>query len=174
MEQSKLAVPKVMRGWFMGKMNQFRDLSLAQDGDVGPDGANLLETYGDKGDRRMFVALMGAPEVVVGCCAVKIGMDEKAVEPESGLCSIWRMSVDETYRGHGIATKLMAKCEDWARGTGRAVMRLYTINPVAAKFYVDRMGYAVVDQFQVVKFPIVRRFVPPVRVYEKALTTGEA
>lgn len=170
LNQSRLAVGRLFRPWFMRKMNQMRDISLAETGDIGPNGNNLLRTYGGKDDRCMFVACLGTPQVVVGCCAVKKGMDETKTEPESQIGSIWRMSVDENYRGHGIAGKLMAACEEWSRQAGCTKMGLYTINPVAAKFYVDRMGYQSVDHFHVFNNAIAKRVVPPVHKYEKSIT----
>lgn len=154
----------------MRKMNEMRDVSLSAEGDVGPNGHNLLQTYGGKEDRCMFVACIGEPQVVVGCCAVKKGMDETELEEESQIGSIWRMSVDETYRGNGIATKLVTACEDWSRQVGCNTMGLYTINPVAAAFYVNRMGYKSVDQFHVVKSAVARLVVPPVHKYEKLIS----
>ena len=170
LEQSKLAVPRIVRPWFMRKMYEMRDVSLSAEGDVGPNGQNLLQTYGDKDDRCMFVACIGEPQVVAGCCAVKKGMDETKREEESQIGSIWRMSVDETYRGNGIATKLVTACEDWSRQSGCNTMGLYTINPVAAAFYVNRMGYKSVDHFHLVENAVARLVVPPVHKYEKSIS----
>jgi len=170
LEQSKMAVPWFLRPWLLRKMHKMRDASLSNEGDVGPNGKNLLQTYSGKEDRRMFVACVGEPSVVVGCCAVKRGMDETKSEEESQICSIWRMSVDVNYRGHGIATKLMAACEDWSAEKRCTKMGLFTINPVAAKFYVDRMGYQNVGHFHIVKNSIAKLLVPPVNRYEKAIS----
>jgi GNAT superfamily N-acetyltransferase len=170
LEQSKKAVPWFLGPWFMSKMHELRDASLAESGDVGPNGKNLLQTYGGKDDRCMFVACMAEPRVVVGCCAVKKGMDETKPEQESQICSIWRMSVDENYRGHGIAAKLMAACEDWSREKGCTRMGLFTINPVAANFYVHRMGYKRADHFYIIKNSIAKLVIPPVIRYEKAIS----
>ena len=170
LEQSKMAVPWFLRPWLLRNLHEMRDASISDGGDVGPNGKNLLQTYGGKDDRSMFVACLGEPSVVVGCCAVKKGMDETKPEGESQICSIWRMSVDEKYRGHGIATKLMDTCEDWARKKGCTKMGLFTINPVAAKFYVARMGYQKVGHFHIVKSSIAKLVVPPVNRYEKAIS----
>lgn len=169
LEQSKLAAPWFLRPWFMSKLYGMRDTALATTGDVGPDGANLLQTYDDKTDRCMYVACMGNPLQVVGCCAVKKGMDEAAPEPDSQIASIWRMSVDEGFRGHGIASKLMAACETWARDHECTTMGLMTINPVAANFYVSRMGYTRVSHFHVIKTRLVRRLINPVGKFEKTI-----
>lgn len=167
--QSRLAAPWYLRRFFMGKMNLMRDAALADTGDVGPQGANLLATYDAKDDRRMFVATIGQPETVVGCCAVKKGMSETKREDDSTVGSIWRMSVDPVSRGHGIATKLMDACEGWARQNGCKKMGLFTINPVAAKFYVDRMGYKAVDHFHMKDNAIAKRLIKPVFRYEKRI-----
>lgn len=170
LSQSKLAVHWLFRPWFMKKMNEMRDVSLSEAGDIGPNGKNLLQTYGGMDDRCMFVACLGSPQVIVGCCAVKKGMDETKPEPESQIGSIWRMSVDENFRGHGTATELMAACENWSREAGCTKMGLYTINPVAANFYVKRMGYKAVDHFHVFNSAIAKLLVPPVGKYEKAIS----
>jgi|GEM_PF-6515297 GNAT superfamily N-acetyltransferase len=117
----------------------------------------------------MFVACLGSQKVIVGCCSVKKGMDEIKPEPDSQTGSIWRMSVDESYRGYGTATALMAACETWSRKAGCTKMGLFTINPVAANFYVNRMGYTAVDHFHVAKTAFSKLVVPPVFQYEKAL-----
>lgn len=170
LDQSKLAVAWVFRRWFISKMNGMRDAALANTGDVGPNGCNLITTYDGKPDRRMFVACMGPAQTVVGCCAVKIGMDETKAQDDSDTCSIWRMSVDATARGRGVATKLVTACEDWSRAAGRHKMGLYTINPVAADFYVKRMGYHTTDHFHPVNNRVAKWIVPPVYKYEKSLS----
>ena len=40
LDQSKLAVSWMFRPWFMRKMNEMRDASLSEKGDVGPNGHN--------------------------------------------------------------------------------------------------------------------------------------
>jgi N-acetylglutamate synthase-like GNAT family acetyltransferase len=86
------------------------DKATALDGDIGPNGFNLLRTY-SKSDRKMFVAVLQdrtvltqdfdinlAEDCVVGCVAVKRGMGESDEEPESSVASIWRLSVKESTR----------------------------------------------------------------------------
>lgn len=170
LNQSRLVVPRIFCPWFMSTMNAMRDVVLLETGDIGPNGNNLLHTYAGKDDRCMFVTCIGTPQVIVGCCAVKKGMDETKSEPKSQIGSIWRMSVDEKYQGHGIATKLMATCEDWSRKVGCTKMGLYTINPVAANFYVNRIEYRSVDHFHVFKNVIVKLVIPPVHRYEKSIS----
>jgi ribosomal protein S18 acetylase RimI-like enzyme len=158
-------------------MNEMRDAAISESGDVGPRGANLVKMYGEKSDRQMFVACLenedGSLEedvVVVGCCAVKKGMEEHNEEPESDIASIWRMSVDEKHRGRGVATKLMEACEDFARTELKCTrMGLWTLNPVAANFYMKRMGYRKEDYAYVEDHWIAKLFIPPVFRYEKDL-----
>ena len=138
-------------------------------GDVGPDGRNLIHTYGNKPDITMFVACMREPEIVVGCCAVKRGMDERKTEPDSQIASIWRMSVHADYQGCGIATQLMTACENWAQTQGSTKMGLMTINPVAANFYTNRMGYQRVSHFHVMKNAVAKLLIKPVGIYEKLI-----
>ena len=105
---------------------------------------------------------------VVGCVGVKVGqtslkehcssdnsnvgVKEEEEEEEEGkddvtmnidrtFVSVWRLSVDETYRRSGVATKLMDACHTWAKEkAGVKNMKLMTGNPVAAKFYL-KLGY---------------------------------
>jgi GNAT superfamily N-acetyltransferase len=170
-EQSRKAAPWFMQNWLMEGMYVMVNKSMSETGDVGPNGNNLMQTYGKQGDRCMFVACTGDPPavVVVGCCAVKKGMDDTKPEADSDIGSIWRMSVDDNYRGYGIATKLMSASEDWARTHGCTRMGLWTINPVAANFYVKRMQYKKADEFYFTDNWFRKLFIPPVAKYEKPL-----
>jgi ribosomal protein S18 acetylase RimI-like enzyme len=185
-EQSRQAVPWFMENWLMEGMYRMVATSMAETGDIGPNGKNLMQTYGKQDDRCMFVACCTTstgtagtsssttdqhddPPVVVGCCAVKKGMDETKTEPDSDIGSIWRMSVDDNYQGHGIATKLMSASEDWARTHGCTRMGLFTINPVAANFYMKRMQYKKTDEFYFTDNWFRKLFVPPSSKYEKPL-----
>ena len=116
--------------------------ATAPEGDVGPDGANLAAHWLSHDGRRMLVAAMVDSDVVVGCCGVMRGMDEKKSAPAGcDVCSVWRVSVAENARRRGVATALMNAAEDWARMEGSSRMRLVTGNPIAATFYVEPMGY---------------------------------
>jgi GNAT superfamily N-acetyltransferase len=184
-EQSRQAVPWFMQSWLMEGMYRMTSGSMSDTGDVGPNGKNLMETYGKKDDRCMFVACCAsttststtgdaddsaAPvDVVVGCCAVKKGMDESKPEPDSDCGSIWRMSIDDNYRGLGIATKLMSASEDWAKTHGCTKMGLWTINPIAANFYMKRMQYQKTEEHYFTDNWFRKLFVPPSCKYEKPL-----
>lgn len=164
------------------KMGAMRDEVLSEDGDVGPDGANLVRTYREEDGRRMFVACVpddgsggssssSAGYVVVGCCGVKRGMDEYKSEPESNTASIWRMSVDESHRGRGVATQLMNASEEYARAElGCAKVTLLTVNPIAINFYMNRRGYRRAELcHHIIDNWIGRLLFPPVYRYEKHL-----
>jgi GNAT superfamily N-acetyltransferase len=115
--------------------------ATAADGDVGPDGANLAAHWCSHDGRQMLVATMDSG-VVVGCCGVIRGTDEKKSAPTGcDVCSVWRLSVAETARRRGVAMALMRAAEDWARKEGASSIRLVTGNHVAATFYVERMRY---------------------------------
>ena len=179
LEQSKTAVPWWLHGWFMDGMN--RNLvapAISETGDVGPNGCNLMKTYMEPNDRCMMVATYAdsssnsddeSVRVVVGCCAVKVGMDSTKVEPDSKIGSIWRMSVDETCRGKGIATKLMTECETWAKQRNCTSMGLWTVNPVAANFYMKRMNYIKGEEYQIVTNWFAQQVIPPSIQYTKQL-----
>ena len=162
------AIPWFLRPFATQKMNEMRDIAIGPEGDVGPDGSNLVKMYDEKSDRQMFVAC--AENEVVGCCAVKKGMDEHKEEPESDIASIWRMSVDEAQRGKGVATKLMQECERFAKNDLQCKrMGLWTLNPVAANFYMNRMGYRKEDYAYVIDHWVAKLFIPPAFRYEKEL-----
>ena len=166
------AIPWFLRPIATQKMNEMRDAAISTDGDVGPDGANLIKMYGNRKDRTMFVACeeVESTDVILGCCAVKKGMDENKEEPESDIASIWRMSVDESHRGKGVATKLMEECERYAKNDLQCKrMGLWTLNPVASKFYMNRMGYRKEDYAYVIDNRFAKLFVPPAFRYEKDL-----
>jgi ribosomal protein S18 acetylase RimI-like enzyme len=163
---------RFLRSFATTKMNEMRDAAISENGDVGPDGSNLIKIYGEKNDRQMFVAVEKdtSEEIVVGCCAVKRGMDEHNSEPESDIASIWRMSVDESHRGQGIATKLMEACEEYAKTQLECKrMGMWTLNPVAANFYMNRMGYRKEDYMYISDNWVAKLFIPPAFRYEKEL-----
>lgn len=166
------AIPWFLRPFAIQKMNEMRDAAIGTDGDVGPNGANLIKMYSEKKDRKMFVACETneSSEVIIGCCVVKKGMDEDKEQPDSKIASIWRMSVDESQRGKGVATKLMEECENFAKNELQCQrVGLWTLNPVAANFYMNRMGYRKEDYAYVSDACIAKLFVPPVFRYEKNL-----
>jgi ribosomal protein S18 acetylase RimI-like enzyme len=87
-------------------------------------GANLAVHWHSHNGRRMVVSAMGDSDVVVGCCRVMRGMDEKKSAPAGcDVCSMWHVSTAENARRRGVATALMNAAEDWARmeGVGHAL-----------------------------------------------------
>eukprot|EP00747_Dinoflagellata_sp_TGD_P047152 gnl/TRDRNA2_/TRDRNA2_144841_c0_seq1.p1 gnl/TRDRNA2_/TRDRNA2_144841_c0~~gnl/TRDRNA2_/TRDRNA2_144841_c0_seq1.p1 ORF type:complete len:184 (+),score=31.74 gnl/TRDRNA2_/TRDRNA2_144841_c0_seq1:45-596(+) len=129
----------LMKLLFRQTMPTLVSKATGPEGDIGPDGANLLSHWsGD--DRCLFVAT--SSDKVVGCCGVKRGYREGEVADTSEACSsVWRVSVAEEMRRCGVGTALMKAAEDWAREAGSHTMYLITGNPVASKFYCERMGY---------------------------------
>jgi ribosomal protein S18 acetylase RimI-like enzyme len=86
--------------------------------------------------------------VVLGLVGVKRGMDSKefptdASKEDYSVFSIWKLSVSDDARGLGLGRRLMTAAEQWVKGRPNAqVMRLYTGNPIAAKFYTSaKIGY---------------------------------
>lgn len=131
--------------WFWRPMMSYAMHNLAlkacsADGDIGPDGINLLENWANKSDRVMFVAVNDG--VVIGVCGAKRGIDEKSIASEDcDVFSAMRLSVDEKARRKGVATALMQAVENWAKERHGQKMVLYCGNPVASKLYCERMGY---------------------------------
>ena len=132
-------------------MNKLKEHATSNEGDVGPDGSNLVKHWMDKPDRIMLVAECtddvndGDKDVIdkrriVGCCGVKAGTSESEVCPETDVGSVWRVSVDKSARNMGIGKALMAEAERWVSDKGCTKMQLVTGNRIAANFYKS-IGY---------------------------------
>ena len=99
----------------------------------------------------MFVAVRN--DTVLGLVGVKRGMhytefpNDKESEDYS-LFSIWKLSVASSGRRLGIGEKLMNAAEEWVKQQeGSKKIRLYTGNPVAAKFYTsDKLGFTEIEK----------------------------
>ena len=140
--------------WNMSKhivghmMTKLKDHATSEEGDVGPNGANLAIRWMDKSDRVMLVAeydeIASKEQRVVGCCGVKIGTHESKHGPESDVGSVWRVSVDPSARNLGVGKVLMAEAERWisdsSNGRCCTKMQLVTGNRIAAQFY-KTLGY---------------------------------
>jgi ribosomal protein S18 acetylase RimI-like enzyme len=133
-----------------GFMKEYEQQAFAVEGDVGPNGCNLMGHWGDDGDsnngcKRMLIAVNNhSDEAVLGCCGVKRGVSEGIdIEDETAtdVFSIWRLSVSEDARGMGLGRLLMNEAEEWAKENGGTKMILYTGNPAASAFY-QKIGYA--------------------------------
>jgi ribosomal protein S18 acetylase RimI-like enzyme len=119
---------------------------------VGPNGKGLLSFYNNRNqDCCMFVAVRN--DVVLGLVGVKRGMhySEFPNDEESedySLFSIWKLSVASSGRRLGIGEKLMNAAEEWVKHQeGSKKIRLYTGNPVAAKFYTsDKLGFTEIEK----------------------------
>jgi GNAT superfamily N-acetyltransferase len=158
-----------MRPMASRKMKEYGDHATSEDGDVGPNGNKLMSEWGGKSDRCMLVAcLQEAPDTIVGCVAVKKGMDHEKEEPKATIGSIWRMSVSKTVRRRGLGQKLMQAAEDWAKAKFACTsMGLWTANALAAKFYCDKCGFAV-KEGQIQWYDPINPF-PKVWTYRKDL-----
>ena len=169
LKQTSESLPEERREEVEGFFRDYARKECEEGGGMGPDGMGLIKTwYHDPAgnvdrDCRMFVAVRedantadgekdtkpsSTNHVVLGLVGVKRGMDSKefptdASKEDYAVFSIWRMSVSEDARGIGLGCRLMAFAEQWAKGRPNAqVMRLYTGNPIAAKFYTSKkVGY---------------------------------
>lgn len=137
-------------------MDKLREHATSNEGDVGPNGLNLVKHWMDKSDRVMLVAectddvndgdttstisTTKPQQIVVGCCGVKIGTSESEVGPESDVGSVWRVSVDKSARSKGVGKALMNKAESWISEKRCTKMQLVTGNRIAANFYKS-IGY---------------------------------
>jgi len=127
-------------------MMKLKEHATSNEGDVGPDGSNLVKHWMDKSDRVMLVAECtqddndGDTTQIVGCCGVKIGTSESDVSPESDVGSVWRVSVDKSARIKGVGKALMNKAESWISEKRCTKMQLVTGNRIAANFYKS-IGY---------------------------------
>ena len=129
--------------------------AVASNGDVGPNGQNLFSHWcEDKENRCLLVGekkCLGtnAEECkIVGCIAVIRGTDSrveaKFTEEQSTFFSVWKMSVAEECRRHGIGSKLLEAGEKWAADNGCKKMKIVTANPIASQFYQNQ-GYKPID-----------------------------
>mmetsp|Transcript_7887 Transcript_7887/g.12331 ORF Transcript_7887/g.12331 Transcript_7887/m.12331 type:complete len:213 (-) Transcript_7887:146-784(-) len=121
---------------------KYRDEALTYDGDVGPQGVNLLEHWEEEG-RVMFVAFPeDNPGKLIGCVGVQLGCDERIVDLESTIASIWKISVEKGERRRGVGKALMEKAESWAKEEHNcASLRLVTANTIAVTFFCETMGF---------------------------------
>lgn len=92
--------------------------TTSEDGDIGPNGANIMVKWMMAEDRTFLVADIDG--TVGWCVGVRRGKghqshDDTKNGKQSKIASIWRLSVAETARRRGVATKLMAAAEEWAK-----------------------------------------------------------
>lgn len=135
-------------------MNKLQEHATSNDGDVGPDGSNLVKHWMNKSDRLMLVAECTynndgddgdtsdtiEQKRIVGCCGVKIGTSESDLGPETDVGSVWRVSVDKSARSRGVGKALMTEAEQWISHKSCTKMQLVTGNRIAANFY-KTIGY---------------------------------
>ena len=69
------------------------------------------------------------------------------VYTEDNTASIWRLMVDKDYRRHGIARKLVAKMEEFAKNEGYEMIYLHTHRYLeAAPAFWKSLGYEITIQ----------------------------
>jgi len=139
LQQTVEASSVLMRPLCRYAFRRLADKATAPDGDMGPNGSNLVSHWSGS-DRYMMVAELAGE--IVGVCGVKRGTEEdKEALPDCKDFSIWRLSVAADARRAGVGIKLMTSAQDWAREAGGHRMLLITGNPIARRFYCERMGY---------------------------------
>jgi ribosomal protein S18 acetylase RimI-like enzyme len=120
--------------------------TTSEGGDIGPDGANLMVKWMTGDDRTFLVAEIDG--TVAGCVGVRRdkGQPHDTNDKQSKFTSIWRLSVAETARRRGVATKLMAAAEEWAKSVRCETMWLMCGNPRGQDFYRS-VGYEATNWF---------------------------
>ena len=136
------------RQWWKDMFVRYAAKATSEDGDMGPEGANLAKHWcTDEGNRCMLIAELVSkeetnPPLLVGCCGIVRGTSLSAedIDKTETRFSIWKMSVDEKIQGKGVGGKLMKAAEVWAKDNGCLKLRMITANPVASYFY-QKHGY---------------------------------
>ena len=137
----------VTSSWFIFRpllnymMNSLSIDVTSNDGDYGINGINIMKTWSNtyNEDRIIYVATCNG--IICGSCCVKRGAGENIIASKN--CTdyyIYRLSIDENKQKLGIGLKIMNSIEDWSIKNGAKKMCLYTINSIAAKFYM-KLGY---------------------------------
>lgn len=195
LQQTVQHCPWFVRPWIRAAFGRMAKRSFEENGDIGPNGSNLVKKW-KNGNRCMFVATFKEhPEKVVGCVGVKRGPNEhddnvkgdkddiNVANPldDNQIASIWKMSVAETARRRGVGRALLEAAEEWARKQHQPcrihTMQLVTMNPAAAQFYLQQ-GYARHGSDRLIPPPIRKKpllkfvflyLLPPVYYYRKPL-----
>lgn len=147
LSQTAEAASCVMRPIWSCMLDRLAAKATAAGGDIGVNGSNISAHWGNMVDRRMFVAELRGE--VVGCCGVKLGIREGGPElplpttdaTPDACSSVWRVSVSQRARRHGVGKVLMEAAEAWAVQAGSTRMLLVTGNSIASLFYCDGCGY---------------------------------
>jgi GNAT superfamily N-acetyltransferase len=164
LDQTIDSAPAEKRASFKEFFTKCRDEAFAEGGDVGVEGHGLVEFYyhdpNGKEDRdcRMFVAVSepddgsAVASTVLGLVGIKRGMHQKdfpaSTADDYGFFSVWKMSVASDGRRMGIGKRLMGAIESWVKTRSRVdAIRLFTGNPVAARFYTSpKVGYTLIEK----------------------------
>ncbi len=93
-------------------------------------------------DGRLILAVNPLEEII-GIATISI--DQNMLDNSSSIWNISDVWVHHSYRRHGIATKLVEKCEKIAESRGATEIRLhvYATNQAAAMMY-GRLGYSTI------------------------------
>jgi GNAT superfamily N-acetyltransferase len=162
-ESYNFAVMKTILGYALDRYGQH---AMTPEGDVGPGGRNLVHAWMNQNDRTMLVATDSSEGLIVGCIGVKVGKDMTKQETGSTVASVWRMSVEESFRRQGVGLSLIRAAEEWARQQGCSSVVLETTNKFAAQFYI-KAGY------REEPFPkeqsIIHHYMGLVKMYTKSL-----
>ena len=145
LDQTSNAKWWITRNWWKDVFEKYAAKAISEDGDMGPNGANLEKQWClDEKNRCMLVAEIVSSESsrLVGCCGIIRGTDSnpKEINDQETTFSIWKMSVDERCQGKGVGGKLMDEAEKWAKERGCLKLRMITTNPIASTFY-QKHGY---------------------------------
>jgi len=153
-------------------LHKYGDNAMTLEGDVGPQGRNLVDAWISKKDCTMLVACDNAQkQKCIGCIGVKVGKDMKQPESGSTVASVWRMSVEKSVRRQGVGLSLMHAAEEWAQQRECKSMVLETTNKIAAQFYTAKAGYR--EEPFPKETSLFLHYLGIVKIYTKSLDLGK-
>ena len=103
--------------------------------------------YGTTGEEQVLaeeIQSQGYREEVVGCVGIRHCESKDSSLGHSGTLEIFRMAVDERFRGEGIGRSLLKVAEDFAcsRGSTKLIANTLTILDTAIRLY-EACGYEI-------------------------------
>jgi GNAT superfamily N-acetyltransferase len=80
---------------------------------------------------------------IVGFADVRLVRPLDAMHRPDVACYVSELAVAAAHRSHGIGERLLSAAEDWGRARGAvwSFLEYNALNPRAARFYHERMGY---------------------------------